>query len=143
MLSFWIFTFVGFAGTTIFFVLFNDLAVQFFRLFLLFYLLLVTSRLRKLTQLHVQGIVFDPLVLCLKQGIEKIVEPQQGVHRHRPSLTLRLIEVFFTFRVSSLIRLQPIEIRRVLTFLRGRPRPRPLVGGARVSPPGPVECFIF
>ena len=143
MLSFWIFTFVGFAGTTIFFVLFNDLAVQFFRLFLLFYLLLVTSRLRKLTQLHVQGIVFDPLVLCLKQGIEKIVEPQQGVHRHRPSLTLRLIEVFFTFRVSSLIRLQPVEIMRVLTFLRGRPRPRPLVGGARVSPPGPVECFIF
>lgn len=30
-----------------------------------------------------------------------------------------------------------------LTFFLGLPRPRPLVGGALVSPSGPLECFYL
>ena len=33
--------------------------------------------------------------------------------------------------------------RRNLTFLRGLPLPRPLVGGVRISPSGPFACFCF
>ena len=36
-----------------------------------------------------------------------------------------------------------IARRFLLTFLRGRPLPLPLVGGARISPSGPLECFCL
>jgi hypothetical protein len=69
------------------------------------------------------------------------VEPEQGIGG--ASLALRLIKILLALRIRPLVGLQTNKIRYPLTFLRGLPRPRPLVGGARSSPPGPRECFCF
>jgi hypothetical protein len=70
MLGLRIFTFVGLAGRSVFFAFFNRLAVRLFVLFLRVYLLVVTSLLRKLYELLIQGVVFNFGVLGLQQGLK-------------------------------------------------------------------------
>ena len=96
-----------------------------------------------------------------------VVEPKQRVRR--PTLLVILLEVGLLLRVCSVVWLRAnkkydqvstVQVSiveslhgavgresrgcfRLLTFFRGLPRPRPLVGGARTSPSGPLECFYL
>ena len=97
-----------------------------------------------------------------------LVEPKQRVGG--ASLFIFLLEVDVLLRIRSMIWLQnksyisittkmvkvvsfklhaeatyncKLAVIFALTFLRGLPLPRPLVGGALVSPSGPLECFYL
>lgn len=95
---------------------------------------------RELAQLLVQRVRLDrlPLVPALKDRVVELREGVQGVRW--AAATLNRVEKLVGLGVRALI---DLNLRWALTFFRGRPRPRPEVGGARCSPSGPWECFCL
>ena len=101
----------------------------------------------------IQRVVLDVRDSVFQNRLVMIVEPKQRICRSSSFVLLLKVRLFLWVRpvvglqsqnrVIQEILILKLSKGRLLTFLRGRPLPLPLVGGARTSPSGPFECFYF
>lgn len=80
----------------------------------------------------------------VEKGVNNLIEMSERISG--TALSFGSQEVFLALWVSPLVRLSqkvPLSQKIYLTFFLGRPRPRPELGGVRISPSGPYECFCF
>jgi hypothetical protein len=104
--------------------------------------LMVTAQDNSFQGMGFTASALEKFLSLASEGKYDFVKMSQRVQRS--TLSFLRLEILISLWVSSLVRLHIyLELSIRLTFLRGLPLPRPLVGGVRISPSGPLACFCF